>query len=208
MFKLESDCSREDDRDRLSTWHSRLAHADRNAIRKLSQRNAVSGIDITIRPAKNNYFPSIEGTMTNKPRNPRTVLKACRGAVGRTDVAEMNVTSVGRSKHIVKSIDEAFGQLGACHIKTKGKTDELLKQHIRCIEWQTDRTIGKIVLDGVKKFMHGSRNYKQTGSRSVQLQATILKKMKALKELIAPSKTPFEPGCYILVPLPIFGQRG
>lgn len=72
--------------------------------------------------------------MTNTPIKSRSVLETQPGAVVHTDVVEMNVTSVGGDRNFVSFIDEAYGHLGNCHLKTKGRDAGLLKQHTRWVE--------------------------------------------------------------------------
>lgn len=64
-----------------------------------------------------------------------------------TDVAEVNLTSVGETRWLVTLIEGGSGHLIACHLNAKGKAAESLKPHIRGVDWQTNCLVKKIAVD-------------------------------------------------------------
>lgn len=110
--------------DTLSVWHSSLAHADRDAIRKMRQNNEVRGKDMTIPLAANTCSSGDEGTMPNTSIKSRAYPLTLAGASIHTRVAEGNVKSIGRAKYFVPFIGEASAPLGACHMKAKVEAAE------------------------------------------------------------------------------------
>lgn len=64
-------------------------------------------------------LPCSDRKTTNAPKKSRKIPETRAGAVVHTDVAEVNVSSVGEAGNIVMFIDEAPGHLSACHMRTK-----------------------------------------------------------------------------------------
>lgn len=85
-------------KDMLSVWHARLAYADCNAMRKMKQSDAVQHLKMAEARCTNNCLPCIERRMTNTPTRFQATHKSRSRAELPTDVAEMNVPSVGGAK--------------------------------------------------------------------------------------------------------------
>lgn len=160
MYSVKLQCTSEkavaapeDNGDMLSVWRSKLVQVNCNTIKKMVQSNAVHSMDMPIPLASNNCSPSTEGKMTNTTIKYRTILETQPGPVGHTDLAGMNVTSVGGATYFETFIDEPSGHLGAHHMKTKREAADLLERHIRWAKRQTDCMVKKIVFNGEKEYM-------------------------------------------------------
>lgn len=110
-----------------SIWHSGLVHADCKAIGKMPRGNAVRGMYLTIQLDTSNCSSYVEGTMRNTRIKSRKILENRPGAVVPTDVAELDVTSVGGARYSVMFSDEPSGNRVACHMKTNRKNSQIVK---------------------------------------------------------------------------------
>lgn len=116
----------------LSVWHARLAaFVDRNEVKKMARSDAVHDMGINEVCSTKSCSFCVEGIIADTPVRSRTTLKARRGAVLHTKVAQMNVSSVSGAKYLVTFVDEAYGLVTARHVKKKGEDAEFLKQHVR-----------------------------------------------------------------------------
>lgn len=134
--------------DMQSIWHARLAHADRNLMKKTAQSGAVLSMKVAKVCSTNNYWAYVEATMKNMPMCSQTSLESRPATVWHTDVAELNVPSVGEAKYFVTFINEVSRYVNTSHIKAKSEAWKLLKRHVRWFERQMDRQVRKLVLDG------------------------------------------------------------
>lgn len=79
----------------------------------MAKSGAVHGLDITDLCSTNSCSPCVEGAMTNKPMGSPTRLETRPGAVLHTDVAEMDISSVGGGKYFITFIVEESGHVNA-----------------------------------------------------------------------------------------------
>lgn len=71
----------------LSVWHAKLAHVDRNAIRKMAWSVAIHSQEMAEARNTNNCSPCVEGRMTRTLMLSRSTLESQPGAALHTDVS-------------------------------------------------------------------------------------------------------------------------
>lgn len=98
--------------------------------------------------------------MNNTPMRSQTTPETRPCAVLHPDLAEMNVSSVGGAEYFVNFIQDVFGHVSACHMKTKCQVTELLKQLVRWVERQMDCRVKKIATHGGKEYITGTKELK------------------------------------------------
>ena len=81
--------------------------------------------------------PCIAGTIVNGPMKSKTYVTDAPGTVVHSDVAEMNVLSLGSAKYFVTFIDEASGRVRVIHLKSKGDAGDHLRKYVKWVERQT-----------------------------------------------------------------------
>lgn len=69
--------------------------------------------------------------MTNTPMPLRTHVEVGAKAVIHTDVAYMNVLSIGGTRHSIDFIDKVSGHMRTLNMKSKGKAAELVGQYTK-----------------------------------------------------------------------------
>lgn len=102
--------------DLLSVCHARLAHADRNAVNKMTQSGFVYGLQTVEARSTKICSSHLQGTMTKTPMRSQTTLEARPSAVLHTYIAEINVLSVCGAIFFVIFIDKASRYVKACHM--------------------------------------------------------------------------------------------
>jgi len=135
----------------LDLWHLRLGHADKNAIARMAESGAVRGIDLTEKAQGDVCGPCMEGKMVNPSVLSRTNLSKVPGASIHTDVAHLNVPSLGGAKYFVTFLDEATGHILARPIKRKNEAATELQKYVAWIERQTQGRVLKITMDGASR---------------------------------------------------------
>ena len=135
----------------LELWHQRMGHADKNAISRMASTSAVRGIDLTEKALEDVCGPCMEGKMTNGPMPLRTELCKVPGEVIHTDVAHINVPSLGGAKYFVTFLDEASGHITARAIKRKNDASTELIKYVAWIERQSGTRVKRITMDGADK---------------------------------------------------------
>lgn len=95
----------------------------------------------------------------------RTKIEAITGSVGYTDVAYMNLKSLGGPKYFVTFIDVATVYVRVAHLHKKGEAEIHFQEHMRWAERQTAKPVKRIVLDGDKEYMNAEEDSKHMESR-------------------------------------------
>lgn len=101
--------------------------------------------------------------MTNTPMRARTSISKVPGAVIHTNLAEINVRSLGGAKFFVTFIDEATNYFREMHLKRKGDAAYQLKRYVRWSERQTETRVKRIVLNGGKKYLTDAETLESEG---------------------------------------------
>ena len=81
-----------------------------------------------MKKAENECEPCIPGTMVYGPMKPKTYVTDAPGTIVHSDVAAMNVLSLGSAKYFVTFIDEASGPVRVMHLKSKGEAGYHLRK--------------------------------------------------------------------------------
>lgn len=114
----------------LDVKHARLPHAGGPAIKWKLGRGTIRDMDRTKRSLLADCSPCIQGRMRNKLMKMRNHVEKGPGAVVHTDMTVMNDLPLGRARHLVSFISEAFGYVSSVHIEPKGEAAEILKRQV------------------------------------------------------------------------------
>ena len=137
----------------LETWHARFGHADRRAIKRMADKNMVRGLSLQVKKYGKECEACISGTMTNGPMKSKSYVTDVPGTIVHSDVAEMNLMSLGSAKYFVTFVDEASGHVRVMHLKSKGDAGYHLRKYVKWVERQTGNRVKKIVIDGGKEYI-------------------------------------------------------
>lgn len=114
--------------DVFSVCHSKLVHADRNAIRMREQSSAFRGSEMTATCSKNICTPFAKGTVMSTPMSYCTNLGMRPGAILHTAIAEMSVPSADGARCFVILNDESSVYVSGIQKKRGVKAVELRKR--------------------------------------------------------------------------------
>lgn len=96
----------------------------------MPDKDAIQDMDMIQRSAMDDCSTCIQGTMTDTPMPSTTHEEVRPGEVIHTDVAAMNVPSIGGARYFVSFIDEVSGHVKALPMNSKGQASELLKRQV------------------------------------------------------------------------------
>lgn len=139
----------------LCVWHSRLAHADKTAIKQTMVIKAVIEFDKVYLHSAGSCSLYVELTMRNTAIKSRTTPKTRPGAALHTNVVEISVTFINGARHLVTFIDEASGYVNTFHKKTKANAAKALKFQAKRVERQTANKAKKVIFDVVEEYLNG-----------------------------------------------------
>lgn len=97
-------------------------------------KDAVRDMDMCQHSGLDDCSLCIQGTVTNTPMLLRTRVEVRPGAMIDTDVAVINVQSIGGARYFFSLINEASVQVSASDMKSKVEAAELLKRQFSWIE--------------------------------------------------------------------------
>lgn len=98
-----------------------MGHAKKKAISEMSTTQIVDGMNLHEKPVSDVCEPCREGKMTNATMKSRTNLSTTPGASIHTDVAHMNIQSLGGARYFVTFTDEMTGHISTVPIKQKNE---------------------------------------------------------------------------------------
>lgn len=132
----------------------------------MAEKDSIRDIGMTIRSILATCSQSSQGRMTNTQMRSHTHVETRHKAVVHTDVPGRTVLSPGRELFFVTTIDEGSSHVKAFHMNTKGEVVDILKYYIRGLECQTKAPMKKVVLNGGKWYLDGSRDLEEDGIES------------------------------------------
>lgn len=111
-----------------------LAHADRHDIQWMAQDCVFRDMDLSKPRISKHCSVSIQETMINTEMEYHRHVEMRSGSVIYSDVAEMNVRSLGGEKYFVTFIDEITGFVRDVLMKTSVTGAGLLNKHVMWIK--------------------------------------------------------------------------
>lgn len=135
--------------DPLALWHDRLGHANLKSIRELERKDAVIGLDLTLRKKPANDCGDCKQGKQHKSVMKSKTLAVKKGAVIHSDVSgKMSTRSIGGSMYYVTFIDEFSRYITVVPITTKGEVLQQFKKFHVWFERKYDCRIKTLHCDG------------------------------------------------------------
>ncbi len=147
----------------LNLCYARFGHADRRVIKHMAYKDLVHGLDLNKKVKLPECGPCVEAKITNGPMKSSTIVKSVSGTEIHTDVAEMNVMSLGSTKYFVFFIEEASGLVYAADLEPKDDAASQLVKYVKWVERQTSNRVKRIALDGGKKYLKAAKTLDSDG---------------------------------------------
>ena len=135
--------------DPLALWHDRLGHANLKSIRELERKDAVIGLDLTLRKKPANDCGDCKQGKQHKSVMKSKTLAVKKGAVIHSDVSgKMSTRPIGGSMYYVTFIDEFSRYITVVPITTKGEVLQQFKKFHVWFERKYDCRIKTLHCDG------------------------------------------------------------
>lgn len=131
----------------LDSGHQNWAHADHYVKQWTAQKKAARDIDMSKISNMKDRSACIQVTVTYTQTNSWRFFKTGPAPVVHTDVAEIITCSLSVAEYFDAFIDKAPGLERAGHMKTKGDSAELLKEHVTCTVRETESSVKNNVED-------------------------------------------------------------